>query len=139
MAKTTARNAELRDALTARRRQVQDEVQERIREGRTSDKSPGVRDIVDVSDAILQEDVDMALLQMRGETVARIDEALRRLDAGQYGCCFDCAGPIAAERLRALPFAVRCLGCEREREKGNDARHAEARRTHTPFATGAGF
>ena len=136
---TSTRIAELRDALTTRRRQVQSEVQGRIREGRASDRSPGVRDIVDVSDAILQEDIDMALLQMRTETLTRIDEALGRLDAGQYGRCFECGGAIAVERLRALPFAVRCVDCEQRREDHGRARQSEARRQLMPFATPAGF
>jgi DnaK suppressor protein len=118
---------------------VQDEVEVRMRAGRTSDRSPGVRDIVDVSDAILQEDIDMALLQMRAETLTRIDEALGRLDAGQYGRCFECGGTIAVGRLRALPFAVRCVDCERGREDRGRARQSEARRQLLPFATPVGF
>lgn len=136
MTKTSTRNADLRQALNTRRDEVQNDVQGRIREGRASDRSPGVRDVVDVSDAILQEDIDMALLQMRAETLTRIDEALGRIDSGQYGRCFECAGTISAERLRALPFAVRCVDCEREREEQRHARHSAARRQLTPFATG---
>jgi DnaK suppressor protein len=138
MAKTSTRNDDLRQALNTRRRQVQDEVQGRIREGRTSDRSTGVRDIVDISDAILQEEIDMALLQMRAETLTRIDEALVRLDGGQYGCCFECGDQIAAERLRALPFAVRCRDCEQKREDQGRARQSAARRNLLPFAGGAG-
>ncbi len=138
MAKLSVRNDDLRQALNARRRQVQDEVQGRIREGRTTDRSPGVRDIVDVSDAILQEDIDMALLQMRAETLTRIDEALHRIDAGQYGSCFECGEPIATERLRALPFAVRCRDCEERREELGRARQSAARRNLLPFAYSAG-
>ncbi len=139
MTKTSTRNTDLRDALMARRREVQNEVQGRIREGRSSDRSPGVRDAVDVSDAILQEDIDMALLQMRAETLTRIDEALDRIDAGQYGRCFECGVAISVERLRALPFAVRCVDCEQGREDRGLARQTEARRHLTPFATGVGF
>ena len=42
----------------------------------------------------------------------RIDDALVRLDAGQYGSCLECAREISERRLRALPFAVRCQACE---------------------------
>ena len=134
----TTRDAELRDALMTRRRQVLNDVQGRIREGRDSE-SPGVRDIVDMSDAILQKDIDLALLQMRAGTVTRIDEALRRLDGGQYGRCFECAGAIPVARLRALPFAVRCVDCERTLEDRGYARQSEARRQSMPFGTPAGF
>jgi len=132
------RDADLRDALTTRRRQIQNEVEGRIREGRGSE-SPGVRDMVDMSDAILQKDIDMALLQMRAGTLTRIDEALRRLDDGQYGRCFECAGTISVGRLRALPFAVRCVECERNVEDKGRARQSEARRQAMPFGTPVGF
>jgi RNA polymerase-binding transcription factor DksA len=54
---------------------------------------------------------------MRAETVARISEALRRLDAGDYGICRGCGAEIAGRRLRALPFAVRCRTCEEQIER----------------------
>jgi DnaK suppressor protein len=98
-----------------------------------------VRDMVDMSDAILQKDIDMALLQMRAGTLTRIDEALRRLDDGQNGRCFECAGTISVGRLRALPFAVRCVECERNVEDKGRARQSEARRQAMPFGTPVGF
>jgi DnaK suppressor protein len=49
--------------------------------------------------------------------VTRIDEALVRLDAGEYGSCRECGSGIAEQRLRALPFAVRCQACEERREQ----------------------
>jgi DnaK suppressor protein len=70
----------------------------------------------------------MALLQMSAESLLRIDEALVRLDAGEYGSCFECAGEIAERRLRALPFAVRCVACEERREKNGRARQLAERR-----------
>ena len=52
--------------------------------------------------------------------IAKIHEALGRLDQGEYGYCAECAGEISAQRLRALPFAVRCTACEslHERDAG---------------------
>ena len=64
-----------------------------------------------------RSDVDLAVVQMKAETVARIDAALRRVDAGTYGRCVECEEPIAFERLRALPFALRCTSCEQSRER----------------------
>ena len=41
-----------------------------------------------------------------------VEEALDRLDAGDYGICLACDEPIAAKRLRALPWARYCVTCE---------------------------
>jgi hypothetical protein len=43
--------------------------------------------------------------------LAEIDAALRRIDAGSYGTCFACGGPLGLQRIRAFPEARYCLGC----------------------------
>ena len=68
------------------------------------------------SEVDIQEDIEFALIQMKSETLNKINEALRRLDEGTYGNCFECGEEIAEARLRALPFAVRCKDCEEARE-----------------------
>jgi DnaK suppressor protein len=116
MTDTATRNADLRRMLIERQREMQEEVQRRMRDGRT-DRPKEVRDVVEHSDADSRGDIEFALLQMRAETLTRIDAALLRLDAGKYGTCFECDGEISEQRLRALPFAVRCQACEKRREQ----------------------
>jgi DnaK suppressor protein len=41
-----------------------------------------------------------------------VDEALDRLDAGDYGICLACDEPIAEKRLDALPWARYCVACQ---------------------------
>ena len=53
---------------------------------------------------------------MKSETLNKINDALVRLEQGDYGYCYDCGDEIAEKRLRALPFAVRCKDCEEARE-----------------------
>ena len=118
MTNTARRRAHLERMLRNRRREVQGEVRHGIRNGRT-DRSKQGGDDVDRSDAHSQGDIDLALLQMRAETVRRIDAALGRLEAGTYGSCVECAKEIAERRLRALPFAVRCQACEAKHEEGH--------------------
>ena len=45
-----------------------------------------------------------------------LQSALQRLETGAYGRCLDCGGPIAPQRLRALPEASRCVTCETRKE-----------------------
>jgi DnaK suppressor protein len=63
-----------------------------------------------------KEAIEFALIEMKAETLSKIDEALSRLECGTYGRCFECGGEIGEARLRALPFAVRCKRCEEVRE-----------------------
>ena len=66
---------------------------------------------------------------MKSETLVKVNDALRRLDDGTYGRCFECGEPIAEARLRALPFAARCKDCEEARESAEqwDRLHAPRR------------
>lgn len=41
-----------------------------------------------------------------------VNEALDRLDSGDYGVCLACEQPIPAKRLQALPWARYCVGCQ---------------------------
>lgn len=129
MTNTARRRAHLERMLRNRRREVQGEVRHGIRSGRTGQSTHGGDD-VDRSDAHSQGDIDLALLQMRAETLTRIDAALVRLEAGTYGSCVECAIAISEPRLRALPFAARCQACEERREEEHgQARRVEQRRS----------
>lgn len=59
--------------------------------------------------------VDMAARRMR--EVQAIDRALRDIDAGTYGICEECEEPISKARLKALPFATRCVRCQAKTEQ----------------------
>jgi RNA polymerase-binding transcription factor len=137
MTDTTTRNADLRQMLSRRRREIEGDVQTRIRDGRNGRLQEG-RDNLEDSEADIQGDIEFALLQMRFETLTRIDEALARLDEGHYGFCRACAGEIAEPRLRALPFAVRCQACEeaREQRERNSGRGDQQRNGLPLFAPG---
>ncbi|HEX2171981.1 MAG TPA: TraR/DksA C4-type zinc finger protein [Dehalococcoidia bacterium] len=46
-----------------------------------------------------------------------VNYALRKFENGTYGQCDDCGGPIAYERLEALPHAALCIQCKSRQEK----------------------
>ena len=115
-----ARYDSLKQMLEERKRQILSQVHEKIRDVRSenvSGKVNNVLDPVESSEAGIQEDIEFALIQMKAETLNKINEALARLEEGAYGNCFECGEEISQPRLRALPFAVRCIECEGAREQ----------------------
>jgi DnaK suppressor protein len=123
---------ELREMLEERRRAIASEMQDKIRDVRAEgSRAParGVRDEAESSEAEIQGDIEFALLQMKTETLQKIDEARERLEDGTYGCCYDCGEEIAERRLRALPFAVRCKDCEEIREAARQRERALTQRS----------
>jgi len=110
---------DLKRMLEERKREILAEVQEKIRDVRSENSFGKMNEVLDAgesSEADIQEDIEFALIQMKAETLSKINEALARLEEGAYGYCFECGQEIARPRLRALPFAVRCRDCEEARE-----------------------
>src|SRR5688572_4085175 len=125
----TNRYNELKQMLEDRRRELMNAVQGKIRDVRADgSKDREVFDQGESSEVDIQEDIEFALIQMKSETLNKINEALRRLDEGTYGNCFECGEEIAEARLRALPFAVRCKDCEEARETAEQRERMQARR-----------
>ena len=130
----TSRYNELRKMLENRRRELVTEVQGRIRDVRADgNKERDVLDQGESSEVDIQEDIEFALIQMKSETLNKIDAALRRLEDGSYGDCFECGEEISEARLRALPFAVRCKDCEEARESAEQRERMLARKGSSAF------
>jgi DnaK suppressor protein len=41
-----------------------------------------------------------------------VEAALARVDSQEYGVCIDCGDAIPRGRLEAIPWALRCVGCQ---------------------------
>ena len=54
-----------------------------------------------------------SLLQQANDELALLDRALERLADGTLTTCTTCGGPIAPERVLALPGVLTCIRCAR--------------------------
>ena len=48
--------------------------------------------------------------------IAKIREALERIELGTYGVCELCGGPISEKRLMARPVTTMCIACKSRME-----------------------
>ncbi|HEX6810402.1 MAG TPA: TraR/DksA C4-type zinc finger protein [Planctomycetota bacterium] len=60
--------------------------------------------------------MDLTLLADEAAVLREVAAALERLREGSYGRCEDCGRPIPRLRLAVIPYARRCVGCERQQE-----------------------
>ena len=131
-----ARNRERQQMLKAmleeRRRQIHDKLRT-LRETLPAE----TREVTDTEEQSVNDfvrDVELALIEMTSQTLVHIDQALQRVVAGTYGACAQCGAEIAEARLKAVPFATLCRGCQEaqesrqaeERERPPEARPLEA-------------
>ena len=99
----------LKGMLEDRRREIHEKLRS-LREAIPA-ASHDVRDAEEQSVDEFVQEVDLALMQMKSDTLKKIDAAILRLEDGSYGRCGECEQEISAARLRALPFAVLCRDC----------------------------
>ena len=57
-----------------------------------------------------------------GRLVYHIDEALRRMQSGEYGKCQACGEDISIARLEAVPHARFCIECKSAEEEQKTAK-----------------
>ncbi len=138
----TERYSELQHILEDRRRELSAQLQQKMRTVRAENSADPAQGVIDAEESAvsnIQEDIEIALLQMKSETLKRVNEALARLEQGTYGNCYECGDEISQPRLRALPFAVRCKDCEEEREAAVEReRFLSTRRGTTAMLMGMG-
>lgn len=63
-----------------------------------------------------EREVDMAISDRTLQELGEVSAALRRVPTDDYGVCADCDLEIPFDRLKAEPWATRCVGCEAARE-----------------------
>lgn len=62
-------------------------------------------------DALQNQSMTTSLQEREQQKLALLSEALERMEAGRYGSCTGCGGPIAFERLLLFPEARTCASC----------------------------
>ena len=84
-------------------------------------------DKVDQAIASLEREDTSMHLQAEISELHEIQDAMKRIDRGDYGTCDACGKPIGAPRLAALPFATLCLKCKQEEEQATEGAEAKGR------------
>ena len=113
--------ASLRRRLHQRRSTLMEQIQRRLRaQQRVSNGH--VSDAADMASTEADDGVAFAFTEAESGELAEVDDALNRVDSGEYGRCEQCGGLIGLERLKALPFAGLCLDCKQQEETAVGAR-----------------
>jgi DnaK suppressor protein len=74
-------------------------------------------DQADTGAKAFERDQEMTLLANARDMLFQTRHALDRIDAGTYGTCENCGGPIGKARLQAFPRATFCVSCKQRQER----------------------
>ena len=108
---------EMKKILLKLKEEAFEEIGKSLKSGtdKPSDEPSG--DIYDQASNERDRELLLLLGDREREKIRNIDEALARLDEGEYGICEDCEEEIPIGRLKAMPFARLCVKCKADLEK----------------------
>ncbi len=85
-------------------------------DGESRDVSGHVLHMADVATDMYDREFNLGLASNEREVLSQIDFALKRITDKSFGICVECKKPIAAARLKAIPYAETCLKCQEKLE-----------------------
>jgi DnaK suppressor protein len=100
--------------LLARREALQQEI--RLATEELINEEPQFADSVDQAAADTDRSLQVQFKNRDRGILYAIDEALRRIDLGQFGDCGSCGDEIGEARIRANPSTTLCIDCQSELE-----------------------
>jgi DnaK suppressor protein len=111
---------ELKRLLVHKRDEILKEAREEISKYIKGENRQLVETALDAGDWSVidpSQDINLRKLSNHHETLANIDDSMRKLNEGTYGICEDCEEEINPERLKIIPFAIRCRDCQEAKEE----------------------
>ncbi|MBN2265880.1 MAG: TraR/DksA family transcriptional regulator [Candidatus Aminicenantes bacterium] len=75
------------------------------------------QDLVDKAETSYTKEFLLSLSDGERDQLMLIDEALKRLERGDFGVCQLCEKDIGAKRLAAIPWTPLCINCQEKAEE----------------------
>lgn len=88
----------------------------------TGDLSSYSYHMADQGTDAMEREMTFMLSSKSGRFLYHIEEALRRIEKGDYGKCVSCGKPISFDRLEAVPHARYCIDCKSAEEEKKTGR-----------------
>jgi len=103
----------IRRTLSEQRQQILDA----MRRAQSVETEAEVGDEADQAGLSIERELQFELSDNERMTLDQIEGALRKIEKGTYGLCELCRRPVERLRLKALPFARYCIGCQNNSER----------------------
>ncbi len=105
----------IRNDIGEELKSIQTDFQHSIKES-TGEHSSMSFHLADIGTDAFEREKSYIVASMESNVLQDIDDALTKIDAGDYGICEQCGIPISLQRLEALPYARLCIDCKSKEE-----------------------
>lgn len=74
--------------------------------------------MADIGSDNFEQEFTLGLMQSEEDTLGQIEQAMIRIEQGEFGQCTACNGKVTKTRLNAIPYAKLCIKCAEKMEQG---------------------
>jgi DnaK suppressor protein len=107
-----------RVVLLAKQRELTEAYASIKGESREAPGGDGTEDYIDYAVNSYAKEFLLSLTELDRKQLILVEDALRRIDRGEYGRCMQCGDPINPKRLEVQPWARHCVRCQELEEQG---------------------
>jgi len=107
---------EFRKLLAAKKENITRKLTETITESKEMESNVA-QDLVDKAETSYTKEFLLSLSDGEREQLLLIDEALKRLEHGEFGVCQVCHKEIGSKRIVAIPWTPLCIDCQQKAEE----------------------
>ena len=108
---------EMKAILLKMKEETLQEINKTLKSGSDITTGEPSGDIYDQASSERDRELGLLLGDRDREKLRSIDEALLKIEEGEYGICEECEEDIPIGRLKVVPFAHYCVKCKAEIEK----------------------
>jgi len=107
-----------RNQLLEAKETLVDRVLKAENDGREADAESEARDLADQASSSYTKELLFSKSNSDRQFLQKIEDALDRIEKGEYGECSICEEAIGLKRLEAVPWATLCIKCQELQEQG---------------------
>ena len=111
----------LKEEVLAKIREISEDTLMKSQKDISGDMSGYGIHIADVASDNYERDFSLGLVSDERKVLLEIEEALKRIEAKDYGVCQLCEKVIAAVRLKSIPYVKYCKKCQEKMEKEDNS------------------
>lgn len=131
------KSEEMKALLVKLKDETLQEIHKAMRSGSENAGGEPTGDIYDQASSERDRELGLLLTDRERDKLRKIDEALLKINDGEYGICEECEEEIPLGRLKVMPFARYCVKCQSDIEKIQaQTRRFEEERAYREIAFG---
>ena len=128
---------EIKAILLKMKEETLQEINKSLKSGSDVTSGEPSGDIYDQASSERDRELGLLLGDREREKLRNIDEALLKIEEGEYGICEECEEEIPIGRLKVMPFAHNCVKCKADIEKQQaQTKRFEEERVYREIALG---